>query len=170
LSRSSVVAPLLPNPRCPVDHSAWRRVRSHRPLAELGPAQILALAGAGARGSLEVEGARWVSRALCECAEHPVVDRFVGFTAESESLGACARCGSTLRPHAFHSHLQAPGGVFAACGDRPLAALGAQGARVAVVRGSGTVTLVVGPEPPAGRAAPGRGGGSGRLARVEAAR
>ncbi len=151
LSRSAVVSPLVANRRCLVVHQAWRKVRAARPLGELSPGQIFALAGARsacrrADRALEVDGLRWVARGDCECRQHPPVAHFVGQGEARETLGVCGLCGCTLRAHPFYTHVETPGALFAASLDRPLAALGAGVARAALVRSSSSTVLVHGSE------------------------
>lgn len=154
LSRVSVVSPLVRNPACRVEHLPWHRVRSARPLGELSPSQLFALAHARSPGrravrSLEIEGSCWAERGSCACRVPPTLARFVGRSAEAVSVGTCGMCAGPLRAHSFHTHADAPGALFASCLDRSLAELGAPGARAAIVRGSRSTFLVVGSEPSA---------------------
>jgi molybdopterin/thiamine biosynthesis adenylyltransferase len=154
LRRATVVSLLVLNPACRVAHAPWQRVRSSRPLGALSPSQLFALAHARsarrrATCSLEIEGAQWVSRGSCACPSGAPVARFVGRAAEAACLGPCARCGGPVRADPFHSHVEVPGALFAACCERPLGELGVPDARAAIVRGARCTCLVVDSGPPA---------------------
>ena len=166
LSHRAVVSPLVPKPSCLVPHARWRRVEVARPLGELSPGQIFALARARSASrreqrSLEVDGLSWASLGLCDCTSHAPVDRFVRRADPAgTSLGsACERCGRALWIHPFHTRVEAPGALFTNVLERPLAELGAAGARAAIVRGASSAVLILGPEAHARGPVPALAGG-----------
>lgn len=136
------------NPRCTCDHSTWKVVVNAKELSGSTLRELLALAGVSPEAGLEnvafvLDDYLFARAALCGCADHPSVGRFV---REEDDPGRCAGCGEELRPHPFHSHREVPARILALQLDRTLADLGANAARTLLIKDGERTTLVRNPE------------------------
>ena len=138
----STLTPLERNPECRCDHTRLVAARVVGPLSLASAGSMAAAAGVGlAGGTINLPGYAFVRIGSCACSEERPVGRFVGLAS---SLPPCRGCGERVRPHPFFSTEVVPGEWLDPHRDVSLKALGAPGARAAVIRLNGHAAFVTG--------------------------
>ncbi len=140
------ITPLKRNPRCPADHVRFSRATVVGPLDELTLRQCAAAAAMDDGGlhdaSFAVGDLVFSELLACgQCGARPALGRFV--PRRDSTRRRCPACGAAaLGMHQFHSYAQVPADMLGSAIDRPLRALGADGAAWVTIRRGDRGSLV----------------------------